>query len=414
MPRLFISYCREDGDDGLVADFVTDLTDELARRSGWPKEDLVYLDTNVQVGREWSSELIAALGSCGAFMPLYSPRLFQSDYCGKEWAVFARRMLDQFAAKPFPGLIIPVLWEAQDDIAEIPSVAQAVQFDDNEANVEYVRRGLRQIVRLKGSFRAEYWATVSWLARRVISAVRHWRLEQATTVTTIADAVSAFDLGDSARVVACRQEPASGPVHAHFVVVAGTSAEVMTKRKRIEGYGARPDDWRPFLPDAGDPVALYAQMVAGQQHIVAHLSAAAGDIQELIDQAERDNRLVILLVDPWSALLPIYRNLLSRYDRILSLNTGVVVAWNGGDAETVSNRDMLWDGLRGTMRNSHRARPTVYRDSPETLEDFRAELNALLVEVQNLVFTNGEVARPARSAQVIRRPNISGVGGIDV
>ncbi|MGQ0778565.1 MAG: TIR domain-containing protein [Pseudonocardiales bacterium] len=93
MVEFLLSYDREDGDGGYVKVFFDQLADELARRrAGWDKHRVGYLDVKVPTGSRWPDRLSEALGMCRVFLALYSPRYFESEYCGKEWWIFSERV----------------------------------------------------------------------------------------------------------------------------------------------------------------------------------------------------------------------------------------------------------------------------------------------------------------------------------
>ncbi|MFE9022366.1 TIR-like protein FxsC [Streptomyces sp. NPDC007808] len=114
-PLFFLSYAREPATTGGRRNreyrFFTDLTKHLASLTDIPKEELGFFDVVLPVGADWQAELKQALATAQVFVPLYSPRYFTREWCGKEWDAFSRR--EQREGR-VPGsensAVVPVLW----------------------------------------------------------------------------------------------------------------------------------------------------------------------------------------------------------------------------------------------------------------------------------------------------------------
>ena len=64
---------------------------------------------DIEPGVDWSESLEGALGTAQAFIALYSPAYFESEYCGKEWAAFTSRYNEASGRLEQPP-VFPVLW----------------------------------------------------------------------------------------------------------------------------------------------------------------------------------------------------------------------------------------------------------------------------------------------------------------
>jgi hypothetical protein len=109
-----------------------------------------YLDLRVQVGTSWHAELQAKLATCRVFVPLYSPRLFTSQWCGWEWDAFVRReaahAARQPAGHPYPfSAIVPVIWARVADDS-LPRCARRLQYSDSRFGGEYRKQGLYSLL----------------------------------------------------------------------------------------------------------------------------------------------------------------------------------------------------------------------------------------------------------------------------
>jgi hypothetical protein len=171
--EFLLSYDRNDGDGGYVQEFFEDLSDELARRRAeWDKKTVGYLDVKVGTGSKWPERLNQALATTTAFVPLYSPRYFVSDYCGREWAVFASRVrAHERARSASADLIIPVRWESVDR-STLPAVARPLQDHDSTFPEVYRAIGLRRIVKLRKRYdlsgaRTRPWPLISGFRPRL-------------------------------------------------------------------------------------------------------------------------------------------------------------------------------------------------------------------------------------------------------
>jgi hypothetical protein len=166
---FFLSYARGT-DDALVQQFYHDLCDELRRRTGAAAgEQVGFLDTRIGIGVRWSAALQRALASCQVFLPLYSPRYFRRPNCAMEWAFFTERLRRNGGrAGAEPSSIVPVTWVP---LRELPPAAAAINYHDDAFGVEYARKGLYGIIRVR-RLEDDYYEFLSELAARIIEVVR--------------------------------------------------------------------------------------------------------------------------------------------------------------------------------------------------------------------------------------------------
>lgn len=100
-----------------------------------------FVDFTRPPGTLWPAELAEALAMCQVFVPLYSPRYFESEWCGREWAAFMRREAAHGTnGYPFSA-IVPVLWTGVDSVRPPPCAADR-QFADNRLGDSYKKIGL--------------------------------------------------------------------------------------------------------------------------------------------------------------------------------------------------------------------------------------------------------------------------------
>jgi hypothetical protein len=101
-----------------------------------------YLDRSMRVGTIWPDALARALGACRVFVPLYSERLFESEWCGREWHAFRSRELAHLAAGGLAAsAIVPVLWTGLDYV-RLPDCALPIEYSDLTLDDRYKQYGL--------------------------------------------------------------------------------------------------------------------------------------------------------------------------------------------------------------------------------------------------------------------------------
>jgi hypothetical protein len=141
-PYFFFSYAHS-GDDRDVFEFFDLLCQHLRQFTTIPADESPgYLYNRQQLGTPWHAGLRRALAHCRVFVPLYSPRYFQSRWCGQEWDAFDRRqdVLRQQGEYAFSA-IVPVLWVGSHGL-RLPSCARRLQYDNSWLGSRYRELGV--------------------------------------------------------------------------------------------------------------------------------------------------------------------------------------------------------------------------------------------------------------------------------
>src|SRR5689334_11053809 len=129
-PHFFLSYARsryrpEGADpDRWIVKLFNDLCQDVGIATGMQVPG--FMDRQIPVGTAWPDHLADALANCRVFVPLFSPSYFVSDYCGKEWAAFVKRVERQAAGAERPLAIIPALWTPM-SLDELPPSLHSMQ-----------------------------------------------------------------------------------------------------------------------------------------------------------------------------------------------------------------------------------------------------------------------------------------------
>jgi len=397
VPFFFLSYARADAPGNYLYQFVADLRAELAARAGIRESETCFLDVEQPPGVSWPDATAEALATCRVFVPLYSPAYFQSEYCGREWGAFAARLR---AGGDPAGLIVPVHWLPPRDPR--PAAVGHIQDTRGRFGGAYREFGLRFLLKA-GDRRAAYEDFLARFAIMLMTAADDHPLPPAAT----------RDFLDAPDVFAGRPGPA-GPgaddtIRIRFLIVAGRRDEMNGVRRGLDFYGAAPDQWRPYHPEHGDPIGVYAVTVAsGQSLIVRSVEAGTGDITGYLERAEQAREIVILLVDSWAARIPGYGELLDGYDRRRFLNAAVLVPLNERDDETAANVETLRAHLFHRLRRVMSGENGLFREDATTIEAFNAALVDLIYEVRGRLVNERPPVRRAVGAHPVPRPQISG------
>ncbi|HEY0531304.1 MAG TPA: TIR-like protein FxsC [Actinoplanes sp.] len=190
-PIFFLSYWRPKPAQGVgppreatrfVTRFFDDLTADVNDLIGSvPGRDPGFLDVAGDGGVLWRRRLLHAVGTCHVFICLLSaPYLHQSEWCAREWDLFARRSVKPRVsdADPAESAIVPVLWTPL--TGDVPEVVADVNYfvparlppDDRAA---YRAEGMLGL--LKTGQENVYQAIVWRLAQHVERIRRTYRVE---------------------------------------------------------------------------------------------------------------------------------------------------------------------------------------------------------------------------------------------
>lgn len=412
---FFVSYARLDGDEYLKK-LYKELVQAVRLKVGGTPEEIGFFDTeDIALGQEWPEALSGALQTARVFVPIYTPSYFQSDYCGREWQVFEERRAAYVAAAPghaLPPVILPVLWVAESDLpSPLPAVASAIQHSHEDLGPEYAKEGMNLLMRV-GRYRDLRREIIDHLAETIIAAAREHPLPPLASPPEIQQVTSAFVSRNrppaaNGSTGANGASPANtGPRYVQFIYVAGRRCELQPLRQRLDGYGNEGGmDWQPYVPDYPEEVAIFAQGVAAAEKLRYESVPLGPDLVERLEAAERDNKIVALIVDTWTLRLEQYHRFMREYDRRSFLNCLVLVPWNPQDEETTRSRPLLEKALQVTFLNRMTVKdPHTFHDAVHSPHELRKRLSTALNAVRMRILNTAEVKRRAESERVIAKP----------
>jgi FxsC-like protein len=294
------------------------------------------------LGDQWKPALESALKTSRLLLAICSSSFFNSEYCGKEFAVFLDR-LDK-ASKAHVGsnyrAIFPIIWLPPS--GQMPENIRRFQFVHSQLPKIYAAGGLRPLFRLARN-RDDALDFVSVLARQMADALAA-PLPEAETLSPLDQVVNAFaSLGPAAT----QGDPAVSKKTncARIIVVAGQKLELEKVRTILASYDDDCRMWRPFFPESDRSIWAEAATVAGGENLGSEVLPVDDQLIKRIEKAEESNEILLLLVDPWTLLLPHYADWIKPFDKRYSANCATIAIWNGNDEETKRRSPELEDAL---------------------------------------------------------------------
>ncbi|MGA5473150.1 TIR-like protein FxsC [Streptomyces arboris] len=322
-PYFFLSYARTPryGQDGQDADLwverlFRDLCGHVLAMGDIPTGvPAGFMDREIRSGENWSERLSEVLSRCRVFVPLYSPRYFASETCGREWYAFKTRA-DRRRSPGRPRVdapIVPALWVPV-PAGELPDVASRLPYTESDFGERYATDGLYGLIKLR-HFAEQYERAVYELAKRIVAA-----------------ADTSFEDGppiDYRTVPSAFHSPLHQPDTLRIAVAAPT-------RHNLPGgldpsrYGDTPEEWSPYSPTSPRPLADTVIDLAFRLNSQVDVSTLAEEVERIVDGRPSPGPL-LLLVDRWALLLPELRDQLARLDAAREPGTTVIVGWNPQD-----------------------------------------------------------------------------------
>ena len=380
---FFFSYAsvdRSKDPNQNIERFFHDL-DSWVQRLG---EDGGFFDKQgIEAGSNWLAELQDALRVSRVLVPMYSPRYFMSKYCLWEWqAVFDPYDRDLKRGNAPPSPILPARWLTAG--LTIPQPYQTFQFPD-----ENFPPRVEDLSQLMGSKKHKegYNEFVRAFATRLVLMIRE--------VGGPANRVAGVP-PDPSDIVS---SPAAGCVEAgaQFVrclFVTGLQREIVPPRRFVDCYGqdTMRKDWRPCFPTQDRVISELIEEVAKREdRIVRYLSPGPNLLKE-IQETERQNNVVIIVVDPWSLSITEWQQFVDAFDRTLLKNCGVLVIWNKEDPDTNLGLPLFSQVIRDRFDRHIRFTNTFFRESVMSVEEFQQALVEAFNKIRTNLISEGKAA----------------------
>jgi len=294
-----------------------------------------FIDREIRSGEGWSERLGEVLATCRVFVPLFSPRYFASEMCGKEWYAFAQRTIHHRArSNQRAEAIVPALWVPVPP-SQLPGPAERLQFNHRDFGDRYVSDGLYGLIKLR-LFAEEYERAVYELAKRIVNVADTTRLGTGRPVD-YRMAPSAF--GPPNSTVAPR------PMQ---VTIAAPTRHDLPEGRSADYYGDTPQEWNPYHPAAVRPLAYLTEDLVrslNYQATIASFDEESGHP----GGKQPPVRPEILVVDRWALQDEERRRRLAAFDAENRPWVTMVVPWNREDQESRAAEAELTDKLEQTM-----------------------------------------------------------------
>jgi FxsC-like protein len=230
----------------------------------------------------------------------------------------------------------------------------------------------------------------------------------------VSTAQSAFQAPQEAQPANVQIEPDKlGPRNVKFIFIVGSKDELrQIKRTKLDHYGiSRGKDWRPYDPVCQTEMGRLALTCAAKDvetldYVVVPLDES---LLSQLETMEKNNNVVIIVVDSWTLKVEKYRNQLKNFDDRSFVNCAVLIPWNLNDPET--NRDL--DELRGHVgwalgKRFVQKDPTAILERINSSDQLETEMAASFNKVRMRLIEYAQVAKPISSGQTIPAISVPG------
>ncbi|MFC8834248.1 TIR-like protein FxsC [Streptomyces griseoincarnatus] len=404
-PFFFLSYAHtprwgpDSGDpDHWVHMFFRDLCDHIYQLTDLPAGTPAgFIDRELRSDEGWEAKLSENLANCRVLVPLFSPRYFASETCGKEWYAFNERVLHARATgDASTTAIVPALW-TRVDANVLPDSVRHLHLLQESFGDRYTAGGIYGLIKLR-RLRDEYEEVVFRLAQRIVQVAHESPLPPGRPRDYHATP-SAF------------RPWGAGPRHIRLLVAAPTQDGIPDDRD-VRPYGETPQDWNPYYSETSRPLANLAEhLVRSLDYRVTVSSFDDEPIEgdgRFGDAEERASRPDILLVDRWALADEERRRRLRAFDRNSRPWVSMIVPTSGADLQNHGEKGQeLTEALGQTLsRIADRGRRTDARlsviDVP-TVAAFTSVLPAVVSHVTRQFLKHAEAHPPPGEAVPLPR-----------
>ncbi|MFF8532321.1 TIR-like protein FxsC [Streptomyces sp. SAS_267] len=410
-PYFFLSYAHTPAwgqgtadPDHWVSMFYRDLCAHIRQMASLPADaDVGFMDREMNAGEDWPDRLSENLAHCQVFVPLFSPRYFASEICGRELYTFSARVLEARAAGGIgtESRVVPVLWTGVDH-EQLPESVHHLHVGHEALGERYADNGIYGLIKLN-RMRPDYEKAVLGLARRIVRTADEAPLPPGRP-RSLASTPSAF------------KPRGSGPRSIRLTVAAPTRHDVAPHRDPAP-YGASALDWNPYHEESTRPIASVAEELL--RALDYRVTVSSFDDEEQEDEQERESDagrgspgpLGILVIDCWSLTDDERRGRLRAFDARARPWQAAIVPWAHTDPQSLGEegRDLVRDLERTLPLTIERGRRTDTRTAVNgvpTLQAFTYVLPSVVAMVTQQYLRYAEAHPP--SSPPPPRPRLMG------
>lgn len=409
--QVFVSYARKDDEGGDVSRFYELFRQYLGERLNDHTVELAFFDQQaIAVGHDWSDAIRDGLRCSRAFVSLISPSLVVSEYSGKEFEAFRRRV-SLFNARPErvgqspASLMFPLIWGRP--VRNLPAALAALQDSNASLPKAYREEGLAYLQRLD-RHRDDYIDTLLKLVDRIATEIEANPMADSATIDALNGIPSAFARPANAPAVIT-----GGPNTVQFVYVAAKPNEIGQIRA-ADAY--EPEGgwfWCPYVPppENNKTVGQIATSVAGQLILEPNKLPVDAQLSIRISDAASRNNVIAVLVDPWTLRIDDYLRWMQQVDALgQPPHCTILIPTNPNeDAQTKQRHDTF---VRAAFPGHEAGSTDLYFnrtiDSPEKLEGW---LTAQLPAIKQKITSASDAKREVSGSSA--PPTLVGPGGGD-
>ncbi|MEV3906625.1 TIR-like protein FxsC [Streptomyces canus] len=406
-PYFFLSYAHtppwgpEAGDpDHWVNVFFKDLCNHIYALTDLPAgAPAGFMDREMRSGEGWPEKLAENLAKCRVLVPLFSPRYFTSEMCGREWFAFNERVLHARATGVDVGSpIVPALWTRVDHSA-LPDSVRHIHVDQAGYGDRYATNGLYGLIKLS-RLRDEYEEVVLHLARRIVEAAHESPLPSGRP-RAYENTPSAF------------KPQGTGPRHIRLVVAAPTQDDIPDDRD-VRPYGEDAQDWNPYHAESTRPLVNLAEDLVRSLDYRVTVSSFDDEPAESAKSGEQEARSAspdILLLDRWALADEGRRLRLQAFDANSRPWVSMIVPWSRADLQNhgEDGRRLSEELERTLPQIADRGRRTDVRiavNGVPTLKAFTDVLPAVVAHITRQYLKHAEAHPPPGTH--VPRPRLTG------
>jgi FxsC-like protein len=425
MPYFFFSYARGDLDnpgdnDPYLTTFYHDIIQEIKPRIPRHRGEIGFRDEeSIQSGNYWSDALANALKTAKVFICIYSPYYFTRPWCGKEWTVFTSRIDKYMENHPEcetrPSLMIPVLWRHSDE--PFPTCANEIQFADYDLGQTYAKEGLHYIMKLSSAHGEEYQRFLIRLGDKIVQAVKEHPLPEWEDLINFDSVKNAFEMTEtsvplvSSSFVDSQHQKRVGPRYAQFVYVAARADEFQKAKlkQNVDAYGSGDEaamDWKPYCPPVETRIVIITQKVTTDKDLVHEVLLLNNNLITNLQEAKESNKIVIIIVDPWTLKLHPYSQMMQEYDKHHFFNCTVLVSFNLEDEETREKQAELKKEFERNFFTKIQDRCDSVQYESQSEKELHRKLRFALQRTKDKISMYGEI-RDIMGGGLVNKPTVN-------
>jgi FxsC-like protein len=377
MVALFVlSYARKDG-ERLVKKFFDRLSARLSDLRPTAPE-VGFMDTDgIPTGANWPQKLGGQLATAPVLVPLFSPRYFTREECGREIQAFLERI--RLFEKNNPGAgtplcIIPVVWEWEN--LTIHPALRDIHYGNPNYPPKYRERksGLRVLADLDKN--RDHFKTFCDALGSAINLALNAGAALPPIAVDYRTLPNAFESPNPSN-------PASGTRSVRFAYVAALQSELRTVRRNQTTYSQSARDWRAFDPVCPGGIGILSEGVAAELTLAHDTIPLDEGWSSQVDAAGSANGQVVFIVDSWAARVARFDPIFAELDQEKYRSCPVLVPLNARDEENNRERSELLDALSRKLPGRAAAKGNTFVPGIADEVEYQQQLARILAARQS-------------------------------